>query len=79
MAVISAKSLLDSDVVQCPYPFYNELRRERPIARLPACNAYFVPARFSSTGLARPVETIQYLDTFATRSPISIGVRAQSS
>jgi cytochrome P450 len=38
---MSPKSLLDPDVVQCPYPYYEELRRERPIAFLPELNAYF--------------------------------------
>jgi cytochrome P450 len=36
-----AKSLLDPEVVQCPYPYYEELRKERPIAFLPELNAYF--------------------------------------
>jgi len=36
-----AKSLLDPEVVQCPYPYYEELRRERPIAFLPELNGYF--------------------------------------
>lgn len=35
------KSLLDPDVVQYPYPYYEELRRDRPIAFLPEINAYF--------------------------------------
>jgi cytochrome P450 len=38
---LPAKSLLDPEVVQCPYPYYEELRRERPIAFLPELNAYF--------------------------------------
>jgi cytochrome P450 len=38
---MSPKSLLDPDVVQCPYPYYEELRRERPIAFLPELNAHF--------------------------------------
>jgi len=38
---MSPKSLLDADVVQCPYPYYEELRRERPIAFLPELNAHF--------------------------------------
>ena len=38
---MAAKSLLDPDVVQCPYPYYEELRRERPIAFLPELNAHF--------------------------------------
>jgi cytochrome P450 len=38
---MSSKSLLDPDVVQCPYPYYEELRRERPIAFLPELNAHF--------------------------------------
>src|ERR1700761_6800193 len=36
-----ARSLLDPDVVQHPYPYYEELRRDRPIAFLPEINAYF--------------------------------------
>src|ERR1700739_1533929 len=35
------KSLLDPDVVQSPYAYYEELRRDRPIAFLPEINAYF--------------------------------------
>src|ERR1700733_6831131 len=35
------KSLLDPDVVRYPYPYYEELRRDRPIAFLPEINAYF--------------------------------------
>ena len=38
---LPAKSLLDPEVVQCPYPYYEELRRERPIAFLPELNGYF--------------------------------------
>jgi cytochrome P450 len=37
----SAKSLLDPEVVQCPYPYYEELRREQPIGFRPELNAYF--------------------------------------
>ena len=37
----SAKSLLDPEVVQCPYPYYEELRAEQPIGFRPELNAYF--------------------------------------
>jgi cytochrome P450 len=35
------KSLLDPEVVQCPYPYYEELRAEQPIGFRPELNAYF--------------------------------------
>ncbi len=38
----SARGLLDPDVIQCPYPFYDELRRDRPVAYLPEIKAFFV-------------------------------------
>jgi cytochrome P450 len=37
----SAKSLLDPEVVQCPYPYYEELRAEQPIGFRPELNAFF--------------------------------------
>jgi cytochrome P450 len=46
-----SKSLLDSDVIQNPYPFYEELRRERPIAYMPELNGYFI----SNYALAKQV------------------------
>lgn len=39
---LSEKSILDPEVIQCPYPYYDALRRERPVAFLPELNAYFV-------------------------------------
>jgi cytochrome P450 family 144 len=38
---LPAKSLLDPEVVQCPYPYYEELRRDRPLTYLPELNGYF--------------------------------------
>ena len=38
----SGKSLLDPDVIQCPFPFYDELRKERPVTFMPELEAYFV-------------------------------------
>ena len=35
------KGLLDPDVIRCPYPHYETLRNERPIAFLPELGAYF--------------------------------------
>lgn len=42
MTTISARSLLDPDVIQSPYAYYDELRRDRPIAWLPEIKAFFV-------------------------------------
>jgi cytochrome P450 len=36
------QSLLDTEVRQCPYPFYEALRKERPITFMPELDAYFV-------------------------------------
>src|ERR1700756_1823404 len=49
----NGKSLLDPDIIQCPFPFYEELRKERPIAFMPEFKGYFV----SSHALARQVLT----------------------
>ena len=38
----SAKSLFDPEVIKCPYPTYEEMRRERPVAYMPELKAYFV-------------------------------------
>jgi cytochrome P450 len=49
----SGKSLLDPDVIQCPFPFYEELRKERPVTFMPELEAYFV----SNHALAKEVLT----------------------
>ena len=45
------QSILDPQVRRCPYPFYEGLRRERPITYMPELSAYFV----SSYELVRQV------------------------
>ena len=37
-----SKSVLDQETIQNPYPFYEELRRERPITYMPELKGYFV-------------------------------------
>jgi len=46
-----SKSVLDLETIQNPYPFYEELRRERPITYMPELKGYFV----SSHALAKKV------------------------
>ena len=48
-----SKSLLDPAVIQDPYPFYEELRREQPITYMPEIKGYFV----SNYALAKQVLT----------------------
>jgi cytochrome P450 len=36
------KSLFDPEVIKCPYPTYEEMRRERPVAYMPELKAYFI-------------------------------------
>lgn len=38
----SAGSLLDPSVQQCPFPFFRQLREEKPVTYLPDLGAYFV-------------------------------------
>ena len=48
-----SKSILDQATIQNPYPFYEELRRERPITYMPELKGYFV----SNYALAKQVLT----------------------
>ena len=38
----ASKSILDQETIQNPYPFYEELRRDRPITYMPELKGYFV-------------------------------------
>jgi len=38
----SVKSLFDPEVIKCPYPTYEEMRRDRPVAYMPELKAYFI-------------------------------------
>ena len=49
----NSKSILDQETIQNPYPFYEELRRERPITYMPELKGYFV----SNYALAKQVLT----------------------
>ena len=38
----SVKSLFDPEVIKCPYPTYEIMRRDQPVAYMPELKAYFV-------------------------------------
>ncbi len=50
-------SLMDPDVRECPYPFYEAMRRERPVYRMPETGFYIVSRYRDLLAVLRDTET----------------------
>ena len=50
-------SLMDPEVRECPYPFYDAMRRERPVYRMPETGFYIVSRYKDLLAVLRDVDT----------------------